>query len=193
MGLFEGSNGYDDNDSANPDKNPEVQGDNRRRRDPYKDPWKKSPFSPYSDSVFNHVNGTGPAWQDPNRFDPEIQIENSPNGFAKAAVVCGIASLLFLSSGISFFFAAFGILFALLARRRKFSQMASFGLGLSISGIVIFVCIIVIALATLKADGTLDYAIREAQQTDFSNETEVQEFENNLFDRLMSGAEDSAE
>lgn len=189
MGLFEGSNGYDDGDSANPEKNPEVKGDNRRARDPYRNPWGKSMFSPYSDSPFNDINGTGPVWQDPNRFDPEIQIENTPNGFARAALICGIAGILMLSSGIGLVFAAFGILFALLARRRKMSRLASFALGLSISGLVIFICIIAIALAALKANGTLDYAISEAEKTDFSDAYEVQELEDKLIDRIVNASE----
>lgn len=186
MGLFHESDQYDQGDSANAEHNPELRNRESEQTDPFSDPWRSSFLSPYSESPFGDLDGTGHYEQDPNRFDPEIRRNHEPNGMAKAALLCGICSLLGIIFGTSIFLGGLGIIFALLSRRRKLSPMASVALALNAAGILLSAAVIAVSAVTLVTTGVWDYAVKEAQVTDFSDADSVSEFETNVENRLYN-------
>ena len=186
MGLFHESDQYDQGDSANAEHNPELRNRESEQKDPFSDPWNGSFFNPYSESPLGDFNGTGHYEQDPRRFDPEIRRNHEPNGMARAALLCGICSLLGIIFGISIFLGGLGVIFALLSRRRKLCPMASVALALNAAGIILSAAIIAVSAATLVSTGVWDYAVKEAQVTDFSDTDSVSEFEANVENRLYN-------
>lgn len=186
MGLFHESDQYDQSDSANAEHNPELRNRESEQTDPFDDPWRGSFLSPYSESPLGDFNGTGHYEQDPDRFDPEIRRNHEPNGMARAALICGICSLLGIIFGTSIFLGGLGLIFALLSRRRRLSPMASVAIALNAAGIILSAAVIAVSAVTLVSTGVWDYAVKEAQVTDFSDADSVSEFETNVEKRLYS-------
>lgn len=78
------------------------------------------------------------------------QYQNRPpaNGLAIASLVLGIASLLFVCCGTSFFFSAPGIVLALLSRgSREMDGPAKAGLILSVIGLVLSLLAVIFMLS----------------------------------------------
>ena len=110
------------------------------------------------DSSYNQNNNNQQNQNDSYGWNNNNQQNGSPyyqrpvyrpagNGMVAAALVMGILSLLLTCCGLSYVFGALGIIFALLSRKEgSMDPQAKIGMGLSITGSVIGIVIIIVAL-----------------------------------------------
>lgn len=110
------------------------------------------------DSSYNQNNNNQQNQNDSYGWNNNNQQNGSPyyqrpvyrpagNGMVAAALVMGILSLLLTCCGLSYVFGALGIIFALLSRKEgSMDPQAKIGMGLSITGSVIGIMIIIVAL-----------------------------------------------
>lgn len=104
------------------------------------------------------------------------------NGMTKAALLCGIFSLVTVFFGYGFFFAGLGILFALLSRKSKMPKQAKLGLAMCIASLGIFVFSLVTVIGTLSAGHAWPYLMEQARATDFSDPASIRQFEGVIYD-----------
>lgn len=103
--------------------------------------------------------------------DPDygpIPEEYLSTGMSKAALICGLLSLvclLFNYLGVVLF-GSLGVLFALLSRRSKMSRQARTGMTLSIAGLILFGAVTAFSFYTLKSTGVWDYMMKEIREMD---------------------------
>lgn len=94
----------------------------------------------WEDDSFHYPQNESPEpsfSQTPPGYNP-YTVQTPPNGFAVAALVMGIVSLLLMCCGLGFVTGSLGILFAILSRKNvRMSTQAKVGMGLSIAGFVI--------------------------------------------------------
>ncbi len=104
------------------------------------------------------------------------------NGMTKAALACGILSLLSILFGYGMLFACLGILFALLSRGKVMAKQAKAGLAMCAVSLGIFAFSLIMVIGTLTAGGAWPALMEQASVTDFSDPVSVQEFESAILD-----------
>ena len=96
-------------------------------------------------------------------MNEQYQSRPPANGLATASLVLGIASLLFLCCGASFFFAAPGIVLALLSRgSRELDGPAKAGLVLSVIGLILGLLSAVFLLSNIYLSGEVFQSIQDS-------------------------------
>ena len=86
-------------------------------------------------------------YQNQNNFSNQRSRFPSGNGMVTASMIMGIISVLLICCGISYFFGALGIIFALLSRRDgPMESQAKVGLGLSLAGAVGGIILLVVTI-----------------------------------------------
>ncbi len=110
--------------------------------------------------------------------------EYRSTGMSKAAMVCGVVSLLSVLFGSSVFFGALGLTFAFLSRGRKMSRQARTGAILSGVGIGAFGVMLAVSLYLLVSTGVWDYMIAEISRTNPGDPQAVTEIQENVLQKL---------
>lgn len=121
---------------------------------------------------------------DPN-YGP-IPEEYTMNGMSKAAFLCGILSLVTIVFGFSIFFGAFGILFALLSRKKKFGRQARIALWMNGIGVAAFVLTVVLAFYTLISSGIWDTMMKKIRGMDMNDPNAAAVIEQELLDEILN-------
>ncbi len=151
--------------------------------------WKKlngepveeeSPQEEYWNSMTDYGKGHS---GDPD-YGP-VPEEYRSTGMSKASLACGIISVFSILFGTSVIFGGFGLLFALLSRRKKFSKQARTGAILSTIGIVIFGIMLAIAVTTLVSTGVWDHMMTQIREMDPDDPDAVARIQQNVLDELQ--------
>ena len=106
-------------------------------------------------------------------------------GMSKAALACGVASLLSIIFGASLFFGAFGLLFAFLSRERKMSRQARTGAILSSIGAGAFIAMAAVSLYLLVSTGVWDYMITSVSQMNPGDPGALAEIQENVLEKVQ--------
>lgn len=114
----------------------------------------------------------------------EPPVQDAPNGMSRAALVCGILSLLGLFFNAAIFFGAFAILFALLSRTKRMSRQAKAGVRMAAVSIGISALILITSLAVLISSGLVKKYAKRISEVNPNDPAAVSNLENDLINDL---------
>lgn len=107
------------------------------------------------------------------------------NGMSKAALVCGLLSLITMLFGYGTVFALLGILFACLSGGKKMPKQAKVGIAMCATSLAVFLFSFFTLMAALTSSGAWPELVRQAKITDFSDQDSVMELEHVIYDAFV--------